>query len=174
MRPWPRVGSVSRMNLNDAQTYEMTIQTRAEERLGYRLTRGGERVKFSAPASTRGIAKLYVVSYEQKLLYVGIAEQPMSSRLIYGLNAVGEKGYHGYKWKHLREQLNLTIWTASSNGSYVQRRGMETIEAEVAFVWRRETGQWPEYQHEIHFFASNQDHKDSAVSIYHHVAGIQG
>lgn len=162
------------MKLNDDQHYELTIQAEAEGRLSYRLTREGERVKFAAPASKRGIAKIYVVTYEQELLYVGVADQPMSSRIRFGLNAKGKGGYHGYKWKHLRKQLSLTIWTVKSNGAYVKRLDMETIEAEVAFLWRKESEQWPEYQNEIHFFNSNQEHRNAALTIYRRVAGIQG
>src|ERR1700709_2548584 len=78
------------------------------------LSSNGDKCKFSAPASIRGIAKLYTLSSETKLLYVGVAEQPMSSRLSYGFRASGEGGYYGYKWKNLRHSLRLSVWTDSS------------------------------------------------------------
>ena len=67
---------------------------------------------FSSPSTVRGLAKLYTVSDHGTLLYAGIAEQPMSSRLRSGFNASGKGGYHGYKWKDLRQELALSVWTA--------------------------------------------------------------
>ncbi|MBA1147844.1 hypothetical protein H0Z60_12380 [Ectothiorhodospiraceae bacterium WFHF3C12] len=124
--------------------------------------------KFSRPASTRGVAKLYTLSANRQLLYVGIAQQPMASRLNYGFKANGKGGYYGYKWKHLAQVLGLTIWTASSNGDYVAIRELETIEAEVAFLCRKNSGQWPEFQNEIHFFPSFEVHRRAAEQIYYH------
>ena len=79
---------------------------------GYSLSADGLQCKFAAPASTRGIAKLYTLTRNKTLVYVGIAEQPMSSRLNYGFKANGKGGYHGYKWKTLRDLLTLSVWTA--------------------------------------------------------------
>ncbi|MBT3045015.1 MAG: hypothetical protein KME67_19325 [Candidatus Thiodiazotropha sp. (ex Codakia orbicularis)] len=136
------------MVLNDPQNYTLRLLSKA----GYKLFQNSKKVTFTTPASRRGIPKLYTLSHAGKLLYVGIANQPMSGRLNSGFKAEGKGGYHGYKWKNLSHELQLTIWTASSNNEYVSLREMETIEAEVAYLCRKNSGQWPEYQHEIHFF----------------------
>lgn len=108
------------------------------------------------------------------LLYVGIAQQPMSSRLKNGFRAKGKDGYYGYKWKGLRHSLQLSVWTAfSSNNQRASLREMETVEAEVAFLCRQLSGQWPQYQHEIHFYPSDQTHRETAQTIYAH-ATTQG
>jgi hypothetical protein len=134
----------------------------------YQLLRESAACKFSAPASTRGVAKLYTISSDDSLLYVGIAQQPMSARLSYGFKANGKGRYHGYKWKFLETTLKLSIWTAKLHGVYASLREMETIEAEVAFACRQFAGQWPTHQHEIHFYPSEQWHRDAATRIYNH------
>lgn len=134
----------------------------------YALSAQSAGCKFGAPASTRGVAKLYTVAHEGALLYVGIAEQPMSGRLNYGIRAAGKGGYHGYKWKGLRHPVELAVWTGFTAGERTTVRDMETIEAEVAFLCRQLSGQWPKYQHEIHFYPSRKTHRDAARSIYSH------
>ena len=132
----------------------------------YTLLQGREECSFSPPASTRGVAKLYTLSRRTQLIYVGIAKQPMSARIRYGLTADGKKGYHGYKWKGINATFDLNVWTGQVRGRYVPLDEMETIEAEVAFLCRERTGQWPRYQHEIHFFQSLKRHRDAASLIY--------
>jgi hypothetical protein len=158
------------MKLNEPQDYKLNLNPGG----AYELSTASGVVSFSSPASTRGVAKLYTLSHGGKLIYVGIAQQPMSSRLNYGFKADGKGGYHGYKWKHLSHQLSLSIWTASVGGDYVPLREMETIEAEVAFLCRKLSGQWPEFQHEIHFYASQSHHREAAERIYSHATAIHG
>jgi hypothetical protein len=134
----------------------------------YTLRSNGVTCRFSQPASTRGIAKLYTLSSGAALLYVGIAEQPMSSRLSYGFRANGRGGYYGYKWKTLRHSLRLSVWTAVSLEFRDTLRELETVEAEVAFLCRQLSGQWPQFQNEIHFYASNEGHREAAQVIYAH------
>ena len=158
------------MKLNDPQNYTLRLHPEA----GYELSQGSKKVTFSKPASTRGVAKLYTLSHAGKLLYVGIAQQPMSGRLNFGFKADGKGGYHGYKWKHLTQKLKLSIWTAASNEEYASLREMETIEAEVAYLCRHNSGQWPEYQHEIHFFFSSSIHRKASMKIYNHAISENG
>lgn len=158
------------MKLNSPQNYTLSLLPEA----GYELLQDSKKVTFSKPASTSGVAKLYTLSLAGKLLYVGIAQQPMSGRLNFGFKAKGKGGYHGYKWKHLKHNLKLSIWTASSNDEYVSLREMEIIEAEVAYLCRHNSGQWPEYQHEIHFFPSSTIHRDTAMRIYNHAISENG
>jgi hypothetical protein len=134
----------------------------------YFLRREGKACQFSAPASTEGVAKLYTVADEGTLLYVGIATQRMSGRISLGLRAMGKGGYHGYKWRHLRHPLALTIWTALLSDAGAPIRELETVEAEVAYECRRHSEQWPAFQHEIHFFPSNAAHRQAAAHIYEH------
>jgi hypothetical protein len=138
----------------------------------YRLSSNSKDCKFSAPATIRGIAKLYTISCDDSLLYVGIAQQPMAARFRNGFLANGVGGYHGYKWKFLETNLKLSIWTAKLNGIYAPLYVMETIEAEVAFICRQRSDQWPTHQHEIHFSPSEQWHRDAAARIYEHAVDI--
>jgi hypothetical protein len=132
----------------------------------YRVVRGDVPCQFNAPFSTRGVAKLYTLACDHSLLYVGIAQQSMAGRLRDGFSATGKGGYWGYKWKDLERTLKLTVWTAKSDGQHVSLRELETVEAEVAFLCRQLSGQWPAFQHEIHFYPSAPSHRDAAAEIY--------
>jgi hypothetical protein len=151
------------MILNHPLDFDLAISGGA-----YKLWCDSKPAKFAAPISTRGIAKLYTVSNEDSLVYVGIAQQPMSSRLSYGLCAAGKSGYHGYKWKAHGGTLRLAVWTASDAEGYAPLRELKTVEAEVAFLCRHLSGQWPLNQHEIHFYPSNTWHREAAQRIYEH------
>lgn len=151
------------MRLDDPSDFHLSVGGGS-----YRVLRDSFPAKFAAPISTRGIAKLYTLSDGESLVYVGIAKQPMSSRLSFGFRANGKSGYHGYKWKTHEGILRLSIWTAQSNGEYVPLRELETVEAEVAFLCRQDSGQWPSFQHEIHFYLSSPWHRDAAARIYSH------
>jgi hypothetical protein len=152
------------MNLQCPQIYHLELFDEGP----YLLLSGGVKCKFSKPASTGRHPKLYTLSSAGKLLYVGVASQSMSSRLSFGFRAKGKGGYHGYKWKILRNRLALSIWTAEQEGVTTTLRDLETIEAEVAFLCRQQSGQWPEFQHEIHFYPSQSLHRDAAQKIYSH------
>jgi hypothetical protein len=158
------------MKLNQPQDYELILLPGG----AYELRNSDGITKFTSPASVRGIGKLYTLSNSGRLLYVGIAQQPMSSRLNYGFKANGKGGYYGYKWKHLSHALTLSIWTATEDDQYISLREMETIEAEVAFLCRKSADQWPEFQHEIHFYASLKRHRLAAEIIYSHAVSTTG
>ena len=134
----------------------------------YRVERASKPCKFYAPLTVRGIAKLYTISSDNSLIYVGISQQPLSSRLGYGFRANGKSGYYGYKWKSLESNLKLSVWTAKSNGVHSSLRLLEMVEAEVAYLCRERTGQWPTHQHEIHFYPTESWHRDAAKRIYEH------
>ena len=134
----------------------------------FRLSRAAKPCQFAPPMTLRGVAKLYTISSDNSLIYVGIAQQPMSARLRYGFMANGKGGYYGYKWKFLESTLKLAVWTAQSNGVYASLRQLETVEAEVAYLCRHRAGQWPTHQHEIHFYPSESWHRDAAARIFEH------
>ncbi len=152
------------MVLNQPQDYTIELLDGGS----YRLRTPTGVCTFSKPATVRGLAKLYTLSGAEGLLYVGIAKQPMSSRLNFGFKASGKGGYHGYKWKGLKQRMVLSVWTVSVDGKPAPLREMETVEAEVAFCCRERSGQWPAYQHEIHFYPSSPAHRAAAQQIYDH------
>jgi len=149
------------MKLDLPQIYEIQIDDDS-----YQLSQGGLKCKFSSPASTNGIAKLYTVTQKNTLLYVGISKQRISARLRYGFKSTGKNGYHGYKWKKIREPLILNIWTAKDKDTFIDLKEIEKIEAEVVYLCRRNSGQWPTHQNEIHFHSTNKVHRRLAQEIY--------
>jgi len=113
---------------------------------------------------TRSGQKLYLVGLNGSLHYVGITNSPMSARINMGLKAEGKNGYHGYKWKSIRTPLTLDVLCFSGKGAV--RKSLEAVEAEIAFLCRKNTGEWPISQTEIHFRPPNEKHKKLAQKIY--------
>jgi hypothetical protein len=117
---------------------------------------------FQKPITTNKLPKIYIIKNGDKIIYVGIASQSIINRLRYGFAAKGKGGYHGYRWKDLKERLDLLIWCFSGESlNYI-----ESIEAEIVFAIRHETGQWPSYQTEIHFHNVTNEEKELAQRIY--------
>lgn len=156
----------NRMTLNEPAKFDLVLSGG-----NYELQRDQTKTKFTQPASQRGIAKLYTLSDRNTLIYVSIAKQPMAARLGYGMRANGKSGYWGYKWKDLERTVQLTVWTATVEGIPASLRELETVEAEVAFLCRQQSGQWPVHQHEIHFYPSSEWHRRAAETIYANAVG---
>lgn len=154
------------MRLSTPQTYLLE----RPEGAAYSVFVGDQKCNFSRPASVGKLPKLYTLSFNCSLIYVGVASQSMSARLALGFRASGKGGYHGYKWKELRQRLTLNVWTAEEDGKSATLRDLEIIEAEVAFICRHVSGQWPSHQHEIHFYPSSEKHRQAASLIYSHIS----
>ncbi|EJC70427.1 hypothetical protein Rleg5DRAFT_6235 [Rhizobium leguminosarum bv. viciae WSM1455] len=121
--------------------------------------------KFSGLAVSKN-PKLYIASVDGNPIYVGITKQRMQARLRYGWSAAGVHGYHGYAWRHSGDTAVLDVW---EHADAVERseRDIETIEAEVVYLIRQH-GQWPAFQTEIHFYPSNEEHRELARQILGH------
>ena len=63
------------------------------------------------------------------------------------------------------------FFTIRSKDVNIELSDMEAIEAEVVFLFRLNTGQWPAKQNEIHFQLSNAAHRRMASKIYEAVGG---
>ena len=113
------------------------------------------------PVIDKGVPKLYVVKYQSKVVYVGLTSQGIRTRLRYGFKANGKHGYHGYQWKNLSE-VDILVWCFPEEPF----KRIEAIEAELVYLVRNHTGQWPECQTEIHFHKVSGEEKNVAKSIY--------
>jgi hypothetical protein len=116
---------------------------------------------FKKPVTNRCVPKLYVVKHQSKIVYIGFTSQGIRTRLRQGLKAKGEHGYHGYQWKD-RGEVDLWVWCFPEK---LPER-VESIEAELVYLVRNQTGQWPECQTEIHFHKVSEEEKRVAKSIY--------
>lgn len=134
-----------KIKLNDPQDYLLRISAPK-----YKATQSNGIKHFTAPSSSKKKPKLYALYDSNNLHYVGITNQPMASRLRYGLVASGRGGYHGYKWKD-KKVLRLSVWTLAGADEEVSRTVLEKVEAETVFLYRKRTKRWPESQTEIHF-----------------------
>lgn len=109
--------------------------------------------------------KIYVLTADKKVLYIGTTKSSLKSRLNSGLRASGKNGYHGYKWKN-EKNIRIFIWNFSELNKYQT----ENIEAELAYNVRSKTGKWPKFQNEIHFNNSYEEKgKKIANKMYEQV-----
>jgi hypothetical protein len=150
------------MQLPTPQVYTLQLGERAAYQVW--LSRG-DRKGFRKPATLR-CPKLYVVTRQKKIHYVGVTNQPMSARIKFGLKAEGEEGYHGYKWKSIRDRLRLLVWSFATESGKPFLRELETVEAELAFLVRKVTGRWPLSQIEIHFYQATPAHIKAVSAIF--------
>jgi hypothetical protein len=112
--------------------------------------------------------KIYILSFNKEVIYVGITKQPLLTRFRQGLTATGENGYHGYRWKELANKgkskpISLFVY------KFDNEERTEAIEAEVAYLIRDKTNKWPKYQTEIHFHQANKEEILIAKQIYDQV-----
>jgi hypothetical protein len=121
--------------------------------------------KFSGLA-TSDLPKLYVVSIDNKPIYVGMTKQSIRSRLRLGWNAKGDSGYYGYAWRRGQSPAALDVW-CHMDAIDRKERDIETVEAEVVYLIRA-AGQWPAFQTEIHFYPSSPRHRVVAAEIMSH------
>ena len=119
---------------------------------------------FVAPATAR-CPKLYVFADGPKLLYIGQTVQSMSARMRMGFQADGTGGYYGYRWRHTLKNAQCHVWCLDDVLEEEETHTLECIESEVVFGYRAKFNQWPIFQTEIHFHASNEEHRALASQI---------
>lgn len=114
--------------------------------------------------------KLYIFSRDGLPIYVGATVQSMASRMNLGWKANGKGGFYGYRFRHEGSEIDLDVWVDTD--AVVERTdGMrsgsdiETVEAEIVYLLRHRTKQWPAYQTEIHFYQSNPEHRREAEKV---------
>jgi len=133
-------------------------------KLGSRDTR----VKTYVTPATKDISKIYIVRHSQKIIYIGTTKQSISKRMRDGFTAKGEKGYYGYQWRGLKE-VDLIVWFfAKKDNGFI-----EAVEAEIAYLVRKNTNKWPEHQTEIHFNNSNDNAEKIAKQIYNKIKSLK-
>ncbi len=155
------------MKLSGPFTYQITFT-----REGITSVEGPVGQKnFSGQASLKS-PKLYIISSGNKPLYVGETIQRVNDRLRGGFKASGEHGYYGYDWRRNLTKANVDVWV-QEKGDTGTKREIETVEAEVVFLIRKEFSQWPAHQTEIHFHPSEAIHREEARKILDHYRSLQ-
>ncbi len=115
---------------------------------------------FQNPLTTK-IPKIYIIKDKAEYLYVGVTLQSLRTRFRYGFNANGESGYHGYKWRD-KSIAQIYVWCFDELSSHQ----LESVEAELVFLIRAKTGNWPTYQNEIHFNNDYEGGREIAEKIF--------
>ena len=145
------------MNYQGPYHYSIILTGPENQRSILSRLKDGKITSFQNPTTVAKRPKLYMVKIKDEIVYVGYTSQSISSRLVYGLKANGKNGYHGYKWKHEIDQVELFVFvfdkllTGNKNLDKPDKEFVEAIEAELVFKIRTETGKWPKWQNEIHF-----------------------
>lgn len=137
--------------------YTLFLTGEEEKRVIAKKECDGKPGNFNGPVNFKKTPKIYILKSQGKIVYVGYASQPMGTRLGQGIRAGGLNGYHGYKWKQL-DQLELIVYVFDKEikgGKHLDDKPYtllaEAVEAELVYKVRKETGNWPEFQNEIHF-----------------------
>lgn len=144
--------------------YRMILLNRKISFLEYKTKSGvfAKTKTFLRPTTSKKLPKIYIIKNNGEVIYIGIASQSITNRLRYGFGAIGRGGYHGYRWKDLADKIDLLVWCFPGQSmQYV-----ESIEAEIVFELRRDTGKWPAFQTEIHFHNVKDEERELAASIY--------
>jgi hypothetical protein len=85
------------------------LQVRNKKLVGI-IDKDGKNI-FQAPV-TQSVPKLYVISRDFKIIYVGVTNQPTRNRLRIGFNPDTRTGYRVYKWVRKSGKYELVIWIA--------------------------------------------------------------
>lgn len=137
--------------------FQLKIEDSVESRKNMVIELDGNPTRFSSPLTNNKVPKIYVIKIAGEIVYIGYTSQSITTRLKNGLRANGKTGYHGYKWKNEIDQMELLVFVfdvtltidKDQNRSIINT--VEAIEAELVYQHREQTGNWPKFQHEIHF-----------------------
>ena len=130
---------------------------------------------FEAPLTTPG-SKVYLFANKEEIFYVGkTSQKSVTSRFLSAFKANREKrisGFKGYEFKNHHTESLLHVFTSADWNNSGTKKGTalwvddaELIEAEVCYLIRSKTGQWPKYQNEIHFGRFKVEHLQAAKNI---------
>lgn len=119
---------------------------------------------FHKRLAKKNTSKIYIIKEDNQFLYIGMTTQPLSTRFRYGFKADGRNGYHEYQWR-TKESVQLYVWCFEE----LDKKQIENIEAELAFLIRKKTGKWPLNQTEIHFNNDFDRGKEIAKMILFHL-----
>lgn len=129
--------------------------------------------------------KIYIVQLSNgDYWYVGEAHTSIKKRFQRGFTSYryalrndgkGRNGYAGYKWikpgMELRASTTAKVHVITFLDETIHREFVEAIEGELAFHIRKETGDWPRYQNEIHFYSSREELVEGAEELAREIWG---
>ncbi|MBO3098289.1 hypothetical protein [Gelidibacter pelagius] len=133
-------------------------------------------VNFTDPLTDSALPKLYVISVANEIVYIGFTFQSIATRLNSGLKAKENNRAIGYKWKHIQEELELTVFVfqnlfgkgAEENKFVCQH--LEAVESELVYLIRNKTGKWPRFQNDLQIhYESYKTAKEKALKIYNEI-----
>lgn len=146
--------------INGPYRYTLELEGDKDARKIVKTLQNGIEVNFNKPVTNAKTPKIYIGLVDGLVVYIGYTGQSIRSRLNYGFRIKGENGYYGYKWKW-KDKVELLVWafdafieektTTDKNTNEDYKLYVEAIEAELVYLVRHKTGQWPECQNEIHF-----------------------
>ena len=165
------------MEYSGPYQYRLFLSGTKQQRFIYKKVQDSVVTNFKSPVTLKKTPKIYLLKYNNTIVYVGYAGQSIGTRLGQGIRASGTNGYYGYKWKQVSEiELLVFVFNKTLKGNkhiydtpFIEFT--EAVEAEIVFLIRQNTGQWPRFQNEIHFNNSvntkeRETVKATALNIY--------
>jgi hypothetical protein len=140
-------------------TYDLNIGNIEGLRKIISKEKDGVNCKFSAPVTTRGLTKIYVLmSPTGEFVYVG--------HTIRSIGQISMRSHTPYNYKWLTvgnwDKLHLHVFLPEIDELIIDTKLYgEAVEAEVVRLIHARTGRWPLGQNEIHF---NNDFTETAVA----------
>ncbi|HNX82252.1 MAG TPA: hypothetical protein PKL77_08920 [Candidatus Omnitrophota bacterium] len=120
-------------------------------------------IQFDPIVNKAKLSKIYVVKANKEFIYVGKADRGIFKRLGDGLNPKGKRSY-GYPWREKINSAGLYVWLYPEFKP--DSDDLESLEAELVYLIRKNTGTWPKYQCEIHFHPSTPSIRREAQEIF--------
>jgi hypothetical protein len=157
--------------------FQLKIGSNNEKRFIEEKYLNNEKINNFSSQFTGKQPKIYIVKYEDEIIYVGYTKDSITNRLSYGLAPYNKtetnpeiiprkNPYAGYKWRHL-DKVDYFVWVfeeielpVTTEMKYL----FENIEAEIVFKLKAH-GSWPKYQSEIHFY-SHIDNQQPEICEY--------
>ena len=156
------------MKYSGPHCYQFKIDDSVEFRKTMSIELEGNPTRFAAPLTKNKVPKIYVMKIKGEIVYIGYTSQSITTRLNNGLRANGKTGYHGYKWKNEIDQIELLVFVFDDTLTHDKEQNkriinfVEAIEAELVYQYRAQMGNWPKFQHEIHF---NNKEREQVLEI---------
>src|SRR5690554_6881891 len=149
--------------------FRLTLGNKDEDRiiikreLWNEVTESFEKIAtFKSPMTLYRKPKVYIIKHKNQILYVGYSSQSITNRLADGMKKAGTFPYYqGYQWKQFdKVELFVFVFDRTINRPKLEEdkkfiHFVQSVEAEIVFLIRSQTGNWPLLQNEIHFFNNN-------------------
>jgi len=164
------------MGLITFEKYELVVFKKLNDATDFRLNL----ILGNGKSLQRERRKIYIIKDLTEFLYVGEANTSIKTRFKSGFishryfvrNEKARGGYKGYKWigEYVKKEDHvLNVFVSIFDQEYdIDRTFLESVEGEIVFLIRQNSGSWPLFQNEIHF-NNRQNANAIALEIFNKI-----